>query len=80
MELFILQSGKTKDVGLLMKLLDSKSKALDPFLLITRKRYNLPLWLHMASALHQINQQVIWPLSLWMLLLEYRGLSRIAPA
>ena len=48
MELFILQSGKTKDVGLLTKLLDSKSKALDPFLLITRKRYN---------ALHQINQQ-----------------------
>ena len=77
MELFILQTGKNSDVIELTRLLQTKTKATDVFLSKTRKRYNLPLWLHMASTLHQINQQVKWPLSLWMMLLEYRGLSRI---
>ena len=39
--------------------------------------YTLPFWLHLAVTLHQLNQKVTGPLTLWMFLQEYRGLSRL---
>ena len=37
----------------------------------------MPFWLHLSHVIHQMNQKVVFPLALWVLLLEFRGLSRI---
>jgi len=41
------------------------------------KRYVMPFWLHLSHVIYQMNQKVVFPLALWVLLLEFRGLSRI---
>jgi hypothetical protein len=79
MEIFIVQTGKAVDLHLIsgcydekksIALSEDKKKELE-------KRFTLPFWLFLASTLHQINQKVIYPLTLWTMLLEFRGLSRL---
>jgi hypothetical protein len=77
MEMYILQFGKADDVADLKHIIEKDYTAMPEFLFDINKRYTLPLWLHLAVALHNVNQQVVFPLTLWMMLQEYRGLSRL---
>jgi hypothetical protein len=77
MEIFILQSGKPIDVDLLKKTLRAKKNFTRSEQDQYHKRYTLPFWIYLASTLHSINQGVTYPLIMWMLLMEYRGLSRL---
>jgi hypothetical protein len=77
MEIFILQSGKSEDVSELKDILEEIQTLTPEFTSRTKKRYSLALWLHLAVALHNVNQHVVLPLTLWMMLQEYRGLSRL---
>jgi hypothetical protein len=77
MEVYILQYGKADDVADLQHILEDGSTCTPEFVYGINKRYTLPLWLHIAVALHNVNQQLVLPLTLWMMLQEYRGLSRL---
>jgi hypothetical protein len=78
MELFILQYGKGPDIELIEEAIAKKKNRLpEEAFKKFQKRYSLPFWLHLATSLHSMNQQVIYPLAMWMLLEEYRGLSRL---
>ena len=77
MELYVLQHGKETDSTELKKLFENKTTLTDAFLARVQKRYSLPLWLHLAVTLHNLNQLVVLPLTMWMMLQEYRGLSRL---
>jgi hypothetical protein len=80
MEIYILQYGKGGDCIPLQKALEGTHDLTDYFKTNLIKTYTLPFWLHLAVTLHQLNQQVTGPLTLWMLLQEYRGLSRLGRA
>jgi hypothetical protein len=77
MEIYILQFGKENDVTELKHCLEDGFTKTEELLQHYKQRYSLPLWLHLAVALHNVNQMVVLPLTLWMMLQEYRGLSRL---
>ena len=77
MELFIFQTGQASDSNTIRKCWEGKYLISDPYRLHLIKRYALPFWMHLAQTLHSLNQKVVNPLTLWLLLQEYRGLSRI---
>ena len=77
MELYILHYGKGGDCEPLWKALQGSHDLTAFFHSDILKTYNLPFWLHLAVTLHQLNQKVTGPLTLWMFLQEYRGLSRL---
>jgi hypothetical protein len=77
MEVYILQSGKKKDATALIECYDKNSILTEQALSRMNKRYTLPFWLHLAVTLHNLNQSVVLPLTFWMMLQEYRGLSRL---
>ena len=77
MDIFVPQNGKECDQKNYMEWLDDKHVLdLDNQREITKK-YSLPLWLHLCITLHNVNQKVVLPLTMWTMLQEYRGLSRL---
>jgi hypothetical protein len=77
MEIYILQYGREDDPEKIIDWIKEKTHPTPGEHLYLSKRYALRLWLHLAVSLHNINQKVVLPLTLWMMLQDYRGLSRM---
>jgi hypothetical protein len=77
MEIYILQSGKKQDANALLHYYAGKATISAEDIAQMNRKYSLPLWLHIAVTLHNLNQSVVLPLTFWMMLQEYRGLSRM---
>ena len=77
LELFIVQHGRDRDSKRMTASLKFQLVFLPEELTLLHKRYVMPFWLHLSHVVHQMNQKVVFPLALWVLLLEFRGLSRI---
>ena len=80
MDLFIILFGKEKHSQEIKSAITASIPLSQVRIFSLNQEYTLPFWLHLASTLHSINQKVIYPLGMFTLLLEFRGLSRIGKA
>lgn len=76
MEHYILENGKRNDHTFLMRHLKAKKILCEKKQEEMLNRYVQPFWLDTLHKLHSANQKCTEPLVYWMMLLEYRGLSR----
>jgi hypothetical protein len=80
MDLFIILFGKENHSRELKSAVTASIPLKRERILLLNKQYSFPFWLHLAITLHSINQKVVYPLGMFTLLLEFRGLSRIGRA
>lgn len=76
MEHYILEKGRRQDYNLLLRIINQKKKLSEEKKQEFINRYVQPFWLECLHKLHSANQKCTEPLVYWMMLLEYRGLSR----
>jgi hypothetical protein len=77
MDVYVYQYGRKASSNQVLKAMKQNVMLSERVIVLINKQYAMSFWLHLAKSLHEMNQKVIYPLALFTLLLEFRGLSRI---
>jgi hypothetical protein len=77
MDIYVYQYSRKNSSDQVLQATEQNVMLSEHLVISLNKQFAMSFWLHLARSLHEMNQKVVYPLALFTLLLEFRGLSRI---